>query len=1201
MTDTNGRFALFQLRPGSETLLIQAAGYLPMRVDLPLQRGQALELGTIRLKAANAGNASTVTITGVAKYTDGGGTYLEAANATVMVGALTAVTDANGEYTLADVPPGAMSLKAAYSTYPAYEASFDAAAGQQVRVDPFFIGRTAGQSTLKVVVTNQATGSVIPGATVVLNGISTNTNAQGEVSFATGVVAGNNTVAVSASGHDSRILTIQVQGIHSINLPVTLAPMAPGAPTQTMLRGVITDAGSYLPLAGVTVTVEGTGRMATTDAAGRYAIGGVPEFSGVRDVRIEKPGYQAHVQSLTLVQGRTHQFDVSLQQQTDPSQPIRILVSVTDKATLQPVENATITLTGSNPHVLQTNAAGTAQASGLNAGATQVQVSAPGYDNAVFSTNLQAGLSYRLPVELVPQVIGSTRIHGMVLDAQSRQPLVGAEVILAGTKVTETTTDARGHYEFSGLTPGRWNLAASAAGYKGSSRGYDVAASSEVNIPLAVSQGIQMGDGSLRTIAVGHPNNSSAAVGYLFVFGAQGTSGTVASNDGAINYGFTIDAGGVAELMVPSDQFLSPADTVLGKALFVYASEPVSAYFLNREQYTTDMTYLLDVTALGTKYRVLDWTYAYSELQMSLTATEDGTVAVVTPAVVLNSGQPAHAPFEVRLNKGQSVLYTTASGNDPTGTTISANKPIAVFAGAQCANIPVGAGYCDHLFTQLPPVNHWSANYVIPKTANTGAAGNLVRILADADGTTLEVDGAVVKTLAAGEFYEIENAESLQIKASKPVLVGQFMKGSTITTGGSLGDPAFTYINGIDQVLSDYVFTAPTNLSPYQENYLNVAIPTPALATLQLNGVAVDVGLFSAVGSTGYSAGNIPIPVGPGRIKADSPFLVTISGFSQDDSYHTIVGANYSAGASGSEPTIAKLTVGTDLQSYPAQTSVQLQAAVANQGRVPATLRIVLRITDANGDEIARFAAAPLGEVLPGATVNHTQPWNTALYRAGNYTLIGTLTDTSGEVVGTASSLFAITAGGALNAPKATLTLATDKAEYSQNDRVRLDNLVRNLTANAVVDDARVTLTVRNPHGTVVFTHTHKLGQLVASGMRALDVQQLLKDAPVGTYAVEAKLLGSGNNLQSAAAAAGAESIQSYSTDVLLATASTSYRVLADPVAPGGPEPERAIPIPVNALWQLLLTAVALLGMGGVRVHKLRARRRNDNKPGSAQ
>ncbi|RYH66150.1 MAG: hypothetical protein EON54_05060 [Alcaligenaceae bacterium] len=1199
VTDAQGRFEFLQLDPGTHRLTIDASGYLSLSADLGLLKGQQLDLGVIRLKTLTPSSASTVNVSGVAKFTADGVSYQPAANATVSVGKWSTQTNANGEYALEGLLAGAMDLKASYLSYEAVEVSFSALAGQQVRLDPVF-RRSAAQGMLKVVVRNQVTGAGIGMASVSLNGLIRNTNAKGETTFDVGIVAGDNTVAVTASGFEIRIITMKVQGNQTITLPVTLTPQS-AILGQTVLQGVVSDASTRLPLPGVTVAVDGTGRTAITDAAGRYTIAGVPDIAGSRTISMEKAGYQRFEQTITLVKDGTHQFDLPLYPSINSQQPIAIRASVTDKATHQPVTAATVTLSGSNPHVVQTNAQGVAEISGLNVGATQVQVSAQGYDSVAFSVNLAVGTRYELPVELVSRAQGPNRIHGVVLNAQSQRPVAGAKVVLAGANLLETTSGADGSYEFVNITPGRWNISATSSGYQGTSSGFDIASSTATNLPLQPDFGLNA-NSTLQTVAVGHPNLSNAAIGYMFIFGEQGTTGQVVSNDGAINYSFVVDATGVVELMVPSDRFLNEPGKVVDKALLVYANKGVSAYFLNREMYSTDMSYLLDTTALGSEYRIVDWYHSFGDIQFSITAVEDGTVATITPVSDLATGQRAKQPFDVKLQKGQSVIYTTF--NEITGTHIQANKPLAVFAGTQCSNVTVYATACDHLFTQLPPVKHWSSEYVVPKTANTGTVGNLVRIVANTPATQVSVDGALVATLNPGEFHQLTNAQSFHLVASAPVLVGQFLKGSSATTSSTLGDPALTYVGGIDQTLSEYVFTAPTNLSPFKENYLNIAVPTTALNSLQLNGVAVNVSAFAPVGASGYSVGQVPIPTGPGRIKAAKPFLATIAGFSYFDSYLTIIGAKYSAGASPANIR-GSVSVSTDKPSYPADTAVQLRASVLNLGMAPTAFTLALRITDATGIEVAQFAEHDMGDVAAGASVPYTKVWSTARYPAGAYTLIATLLNAKGEVVDIGSALFSIKADVVQGAGKAALTVAVDKAEYAPNDRVRISNLARNLTVNAPVDNARVRITVRNPSNAVVYTYTHVLGQLQAGGLWSNDTQQALQTAMEGTYTVEAVLIGSGNNLKSATVLP-ANLPKAYDMDVSLATATANYVVRANPaLAPGAPgapgapagpgAPGMATPVPVNDPWFLWLISVLLVF---VATYRLRA---NARQPSLAQ
>ena len=58
----------------------------------------------------------------------------------------------------------------------------------------------------------------------------------------------------------------------------------------------------------------------------------------------------------------------------------------------------------------------------------------------------------------------------------------------------------------------------------------------------------------------------------------------------------------------------------------------------------------------------------------------------------------------ITIDKYQTV-YLQIRGNDISGTHIIANKPISVFSGHECANIPLNSRPCDMLMEQIPPID----------------------------------------------------------------------------------------------------------------------------------------------------------------------------------------------------------------------------------------------------------------------------------------------------------------------------------------------------------------------------------------------------------------------------------------------------------------------------------------------------------------
>lgn len=394
-----------------------------------------------------------------------------------------------------------------------------------------------------------------------------------------------------------------------------------------------------------------------------------------------------------------------------------------------------------------------------------------------------------------------------------------------------------------------------------------------------------------------HPNIGSARYmpqGRLFLLGTPGDSGRVASRSGAFSQDFTLDAAGAATIAVPASQFLGPSGALSDQALRVSGAR-VSGYFLNQVAGSADMSRVFDEAVLGTRYRVLAYSPPYPQLpaaraQMSVTAVRDGTAVTVTPSVALDSGQPAHAPFTLTLAAGQSVLYT-ATG-DLTGSLVSASHPVAVFAGAQCAQVPPGAAFCDHLYSQMLPLERLSLYHVVPGTDRAGGEGNVVRVLAVHGGTSVAVNGAAPVVLGAGQFHEIERAGHLDIISSRPVLVGQYLKGSALT---GWGDPAFTVVPGTDQAQREYAYAVPSGAQAFADNVLNIAMPSSAVASLRLDGEPVSAS-FTPVPGTVYSVGHVAVRPGPGRIRADAPFVATLSGYQWVTSYHTLLGAPHAPG-----------------------------------------------------------------------------------------------------------------------------------------------------------------------------------------------------------------------------------------------------------------------------------------------------------------
>jgi hypothetical protein len=379
----------------------------------------------------------------------------------------------------------------------------------------------------------------------------------------------------------------------------------------------------------------------------------------------------------------------------------------------------------------------------------------------------------------------------------------------------------------------------------------------------------------------------------LFLFGKAGQTATV-SNLAGFNQTVTLDASGFYNLGI-STAYQQGGTGIKNTGFQVSSSEAIAGYFINRMAFTTDMTYLLDASALGTKYTVASIGGGFGEgSQVAIHATTNNTQVTFTPQ--------GGSAITVTLQAGETYKY--AGGTvDLTGSTISADKAVAVFSGHECAQVPVGTPYCDTLLEQAIPDANLSKTYLL--SASKGAAvastgSDLVRVIATVNGTQIKVDGVVVATLNAGQFYEYSLAagSGSLVEASEKVAVAQYLKGGL----GNNTDPALSYVPGADTWLKDYRLATPSGAAAFNVNYASVVIDTDDLASLKLNGATVNTAGFSAIGSTGYSRGIVDLPLGLFDLTASSEFLTMLGGGSSADSYFTYGGSTFAPGISPPPP-----------------------------------------------------------------------------------------------------------------------------------------------------------------------------------------------------------------------------------------------------------------------------------------------------------
>ena len=249
---------------------------------------------------------------------------------------------------------------------------------------------------------------------------------------------------------------------------------------------------------------------------------------------------------------------------------------------------------------------------------------------------------------------------------------------------------------------------------------------------------------------------------------------------------------------------------------------------------------------------------------------DDDTVVRITPSqLVTMTGladlyAPAFPPNQVgpglsrtfaqfTANSGQTILIGNA--NDLSGSIIRGSKPLAVFSGHECGNVPMDYIACDHLVEQMPPGMAFGHTFfVVPYAARV--SGDQIRVGTLNDGTrvtlTCVTSPGDVKTVIApmDEDNVIDRGETLTYRtpnnsansvdykpsyccldASEPVVVAQYGTGFATDSGlvgkpgTELGDPFMNIVPPVSQFMNNYTTTSLQGSSgDFLYRYINLAI-----------------------------------------------------------------------------------------------------------------------------------------------------------------------------------------------------------------------------------------------------------------------------------------------------------------------------------------------------------------------------------------
>lgn len=265
--------------------------------------------------------------------------------------------------------------------------------------------------------------------------------------------------------------------------------------------------------------------------------------------------------------------------------------------------------------------------------------------------------------------------------------------------------------------------------------------------------------------------------------------------------------------------------TGLGQAFHITTTAPTVAYDVypwgGASSFVTSATLLVPTPTWGTNFVTADgWGPAYGYPWTQIVAAQDGTQVTMVPKVnvVGGNGLPggaANTPMTFTLNRGQVAQFLQAERL--AGSVLQADKPVSVWGGASCMNIPDGNVACDAAHQQLLPVPALGNEYAAVRYPPRGGDDNApYLIVGTVDGTTLTYDPApppgAPSTIDVGTAVTFFTTQPFHVKSQDtdhPFYMAAYMTGGAVANG--VGDPEYVNLVPPQQYLDQYLFaTDPT-------------------------------------------------------------------------------------------------------------------------------------------------------------------------------------------------------------------------------------------------------------------------------------------------------------------------------------------------------------------------------------------------------
>lgn len=398
-------------------------------------------------------------------------------------------------------------------------------------------------------------------------------------------------------------------------------------------------------------------------------------------------------------------------------------------------------------------------------------------------------------------------------------------------------------------------------------------------VPNASAQSVCRGTDFWLAIPYNTSGNSNIEIK---IVSDVATTGTITSPAG-LSVSFSVSPGAPFATIVPSTYAIATNQTVGNWGIHIQSNATISAFAGTIGLGGGDAVNVYPTPGLGTNFRITGY-YNLNPTTILVVSPSNGNVVTFTTPCATLAGSAANTPFSVTLNQGQT--YMVRASCDLTGARVTSTAPLQVFSHSRCSQIPTGSSYCDCIWTSSLPTNYWNTQYALGPLGGRNNTDRY-RITAMNNGTSVSVNGSVVTTLNAGQFYETVRTGGVYITASDYISVTQFAQSNS--QSGSNGDPAMIQVLPTRMFQNWHRFSTLLH-GQVTSHFLTIVTKSNSTGSVRLNGAPL-AGWTTVPGSL-YSYRNGSIAAGEYTLLGDSGMHAVLAGWGGVNSYATSTGGS---------------------------------------------------------------------------------------------------------------------------------------------------------------------------------------------------------------------------------------------------------------------------------------------------------------------